>query len=48
MFEHVGGGDHAHNLLPPLELLLTVGTYFVQKIESLNQKTIKLTIRLEK
>jgi hypothetical protein len=27
MFEQVGGEDHAHNLLPPLELLLTVGTY---------------------
>ncbi len=23
----VGGDNHAHNLLPPLELLLTVGTF---------------------
>ena len=29
MFEQVGGEAHAHNLLPPLELLLTVGTYFI-------------------
>jgi len=26
MVEHVGGSSHAHRLLPPLELLLTVGT----------------------
>lgn len=28
MIEHVGGEEHAHNLLPPLELLLTVGTLY--------------------
>jgi serine/threonine-protein phosphatase 2A regulatory subunit A len=27
MVDHVGGPIHAHNLLPPLELLLTVGMY---------------------
>ena len=27
LIEHVGGPIHAHNLLPPLELLLTVGTF---------------------
>jgi serine/threonine-protein phosphatase 2A regulatory subunit A len=25
LVEHVGGGSYAHNLLPPLEFLLTVG-----------------------
>ena len=27
LIDHVGGGSHAHSLLPPLELLLTVGRY---------------------
>lgn len=27
LVEHVGGGKHAHNLLPPLELLLSVGRF---------------------
>lgn len=27
LVSHVGGGSYAHNLLPPLELLLTVGRY---------------------
>ena len=27
LIEHVGGPIHAHNLLPPLELLLTVGMF---------------------
>ena len=34
LIEQVGGPDHAHNLLPPLEMLLTVGMYSVEIVVS--------------
>lgn len=34
MVDQVGGGEHAHSLLPPLELLLAVGTFAPRVVDA--------------
>lgn len=33
LVQHVGGSSHAQTLLPPLELLLTVGKWDIERLQ---------------
>lgn len=38
LVQHVGGGSQAHSLLPPLESLLTVGTWFKKQVNEIDEE----------